>query len=53
MYNISFGKLNKNIPFIFFLLLLYGCNTMEGLGTDIKSAGESLEESAAKSKKCS
>jgi predicted small secreted protein len=31
-------------------LLLFGCNTMEGLGTDIKETGKSLERSAEKNK---
>ena len=29
-------------------LMLAGCNTMEGLGTDIRKAGSSLEMSAEK-----
>jgi predicted small secreted protein len=33
------------IPF-----LLVGCNTMEGAGTDIKHAGQSLENAAENSK---
>ena len=32
------------------LLLLAGCNTMEGLGKDIKTAGDSLEHAAKKNK---
>ena len=32
------------------LLLLAGCNTMEGLGKDIKTAGDSLENAAKKNK---
>jgi predicted small secreted protein len=31
---------------IFSLAVVTGCNTMEGLGKDIKKAGESLEEAA-------
>ena len=31
-------------------LLLSGCNTMEGAGTDIKEAGKALERSAENSK---
>lgn len=31
-------------------LLLAGCNTMEGAGTDIKHAGKALERSAENSK---
>ena len=32
------------------LFLLAGCNTMEGLGKDIKTAGDSLENAAKKNK---
>jgi predicted small secreted protein len=31
-------------------LILVGCNTMEGLGTDVKHAGRSLEEAAEDAK---
>lgn len=47
------NKNNKllNILCLFSLsLALYGCNTMEGVGTDIKEAGEALEHSAEESK---
>lgn len=33
-------------------LFLAGCNTMEGAGTDIKHAGESLESAAERHKDC-
>jgi predicted small secreted protein len=32
------------------LVLLTACNTMEGLGKDIKTAGDSLENAARKNK---
>ena len=32
------------------LFLLTGCNTMEGLGKDIKTAGDTLENAARKNK---
>jgi len=32
------------------LFLLAGCNTMEGLGKDIKTAGDSIENAAKKNK---
>jgi predicted small secreted protein len=32
------------------LFLLTACNTMEGLGKDIKTAGDSLENAARKNK---
>ena len=35
-----------------FPLLLGGCNTMEGAGTDIKKGGEALERAAEKGKDC-
>jgi predicted small secreted protein len=31
-------------------LVLVGCHTMEGVGTDVKEAGKSLERSAEKNK---
>lgn len=31
---------------VFCMAILTGCNTMQGLGKDIKSAGESLEDAA-------
>jgi len=31
-------------------LFIYGCNTMEGVGTDVKKAGESIERSAERHK---
>lgn len=31
-------------------MLVAGCNTMEGVGKDIKSGGEAIEESAEKHK---
>lgn len=30
--------------------MLIGCNTMEGVGKDVKGAGKSLEKSAKKNK---
>ena len=32
------------------LLLLVGCNTIEGVGKDVKAAGTSVEKAAAKNK---
>ena len=32
------------------LYLLAGCNTIEGLGKDIKTGGEKIEDAAAKKK---
>ena len=32
------------------LALLAGCNTIEGLGKDIKTAGDSIENAAKKNK---
>ena len=32
------------------LVVLAGCNTIDGLGKDIKKAGESIEDAAAKKK---
>lgn len=34
-------------------LTLYGCNTIEGVGTDIKQGGKALERSAEHAKTCS
>ena len=55
MKNIFFNKKRKEIIFLFSLLpplTLGGCNTMEGLGTDIKHGGEALERSAENNKEC-
>ncbi|MCC7547709.1 MAG: entericidin A/B family lipoprotein [Burkholderiales bacterium] len=32
------------------VLLMQGCNTMEGIGKDIETAGDKLENAAKKSK---
>ncbi len=44
----------KSILFLAFftsaLFAITGCNTMEGLGKDVKKSGDSLEESASKHK---
>lgn len=46
------GKLTiPKISMLSLSLLLCGCNTMEGLGTDIKETGKSLERSAEKNNK--
>lgn len=46
---------NKFMVFILFILplTLYGCNTMEGAGTDIQKAGKALERSAERNKESS
>ena len=36
----------KIISLLLAMLMLAGCNTMEGLGKDIKKGGEKLEKSA-------
>lgn len=33
-----------------FVLLLSGCNTIEGMGKDIKKGGEAIEKAAEKAK---
>lgn len=35
---------------LFSSLMITSCNTMEGLGTDIKKGGQKLEQSAADNK---
>ena len=35
---------------LFCTLLLAGCNTVEGLGKDIKKGGEAIEKAAEKAK---
>ena len=35
---------------ICFVLLLSGCNTMEGIGKDVGAAGDALEKSASDNK---
>ena len=47
--------LKKNIVALFFLSLLIsgllsGCNTMSGMGEDVQSAGDAIEDSAEKNK---
>lgn len=48
-------KFNKKVVLmaITFPLFLGGCNTMEGAGTDIKHAGQALEQSAERNKESS
>jgi len=36
----------KAVALLLAALMLVGCNTMEGLGKDIKKGGEKLEKSA-------
>ncbi len=43
--------MTRSITSLFILtLLIAGCNTMEGLGRDVKKTGESLEQTAHKNK---
>jgi predicted small secreted protein len=39
----------KWLPVAAAALLLAGCNTMEGFGEDVESAGEAIEEEAEES----
>lgn len=48
-------NLKKNIAALLFLALLIpafltGCNTMSGMGEDVESAGDAIEDSAEKNK---
>lgn len=38
----------KTIAMFVLALMLVGCNTMEGLGKDLKKGGETLEKAATK-----
>jgi entericidin B len=38
----------KSIVFFLAVLMLTGCNAMEGLGKDIKKGGDALEKAATK-----
>jgi predicted small secreted protein len=38
----------KAIALFVLAMMLVGCNTMEGLGKDIKKGGETLEKAATK-----
>jgi len=38
----------KIFTLLFALMFLAGCNTMEGLGKDIRKGGEKLEKAATK-----
>ncbi len=40
--------MRKTIALVMAALVLAGCNTMEGLGKDIKKGGEKLEKAAEK-----
>ena len=40
-------KVSRKLVGLVVLLPLYGCNTMEGIGSDIQEAGGALEHSAA------
>lgn len=46
------SNFNRLITILMFGLPLFlcGCNTMEGVGTDVKEAGKALERSADKHK---
>lgn len=46
-------KKNAFLGAVGFFLLLGGCNTMEGAGTDIQKAGRALEKSAERNKESS
>ena len=54
--NIFFNKRRKKINLLLCLVFplgLVGCNTIEGVGTDIKHGGKALERSAEHAKTCS
>ena len=38
----------KAVALLLAMLMLVGCQTMEGLGKDIKSGGDALEKAATK-----
>jgi predicted small secreted protein len=40
--------MKKTIALLLAMLVLAGCNTMEGLGKDIQKGGEKLEKAATK-----
>jgi predicted small secreted protein len=42
--------MRKYFAFIFAALLLAGCNTIEGIGKDVKKGGEAIEKAAEKAK---
>jgi predicted small secreted protein len=42
--------MKKVLSFIAVFLLLGGCNTIEGVGKDIKKSGEVIEKAADKAK---
>jgi len=45
-------KMYKKLVMLNFIsLLLVGCNTMEGVGKDVKGAGNTLENAAHKNKR--
>lgn len=42
--------MKKLFASLFALMILAGCNTMEGVGKDIKKGGEAIEKAADKAK---
>ena len=45
------GFFYSTIALLLAAIFLAGCNTMEGLGKDIKKGGEALEQAADKARK--
>lgn len=53
--NIFFKNKRKKFSLLLlfvFPLTLYGCNTIEGAGTDIKQGGKAIEHAAEHAKEC-
>lgn len=42
--------MRKFLAFIAATLLMAGCNTIEGIGKDVKKGGEAIEKAAEKAK---
>ena len=42
--------MKKFLTLVAALFVLAGCNTMEGFGKDVRKAGDSIEDAAAKKK---
>ncbi|MFN5191641.1 MAG: entericidin A/B family lipoprotein [Burkholderiales bacterium] len=40
--------MKKYVPLVLAVLFLAGCNTIEGVGKDIKKGGETIEKAAKK-----
>jgi len=43
--------MTRHLPLLLLLALVPACNTVEGIGRDVQSGGEAIEQGAEKTKK--